>query len=73
MKRRDFLKQSVFASAGSMLIPAFLKPFELIAKANLSGHKNLVVIQLSGGNDGLNTIVPYAGVESGIIPTKRNL
>lgn len=59
MKRRDFLKQSVFASAGSMLIPAFLKPFELIAKSNLSGHKNLVIIQLSGGNDGLNTIVPY--------------
>lgn len=25
----------------------------------LTGHKNLVVIQLSGGNDGLNTIVPY--------------
>ena len=42
-----------------MLIPAFLKPFELIAKSNLSGHKNLVIIQLSGGNDGLNTIVPY--------------
>ena len=25
----------------------------------LLGYKKLVVIQLSGGNDGLNTIVPY--------------
>lgn len=59
MKRREFLKQSVFASAGSMLVPSFLKPFEEISKNELGEHKNLVVIQLSGGNDGLNTIVPY--------------
>jgi len=25
----------------------------------ISGYKNLVIIQLSGGNDGLNTIIPY--------------
>jgi len=30
-----------------------------MAMEQLSGYKNLVVIQLSGGNDGLNTIVPY--------------
>jgi uncharacterized protein (DUF1501 family) len=59
MKRRDFIRNSTFASAGAFLIPSFLKPFEAMAMNELSGHKNLVVIQLSGGNDGLNTIVPY--------------
>lgn len=59
MKRRDFLKNSALAS-GAFLIPSFLKPLEALAKGELSGYKNLVIIQLSGGNDGLNTIIPYA-------------
>jgi uncharacterized protein (DUF1501 family) len=58
MKRRDFLKSSTLAS-GAFLIPAFLKPFEALAMDAVSGYKNLVIIQLSGGNDGLNTIVPF--------------
>ncbi|MDB5142487.1 MAG: twin-arginine translocation pathway signal [Mucilaginibacter sp.] len=58
MKRRDFLKNTALAS-GAFLIPAFLKPLEAIASSELTGHKNLVIIQLSGGNDGLNTIIPY--------------
>ena len=42
-----------------MLLPGFLKSLE--AKPHLlpEGQKTLVVIQLSGGNDGLNTVVPY--------------
>lgn len=59
MKRRDFLKNSALAS-GAFLIPSFLKPLEALAKSELTGYKNLVIIQLSGGNDGLNTIIPYA-------------
>ena len=56
--RRDFLKQSALTTVGSMLIPSFLKTWEL--KANpLADDKILVIVQLSGGNDGLNTIVPY--------------
>jgi uncharacterized protein (DUF1501 family) len=58
MKRRDFLKNTALAS-GAFLIPAFLKPLEAIAQGELSGYKNLVILQLSGGNDGLNTIVPF--------------
>jgi uncharacterized protein (DUF1501 family) len=58
MKRRDFIKNSALAS-GAFLIPAFLKPLEGIAHEQISGYKNLVIIQLSGGNDGLNTIVPF--------------
>lgn len=58
MKRRDFLKNTTLAS-GVFLIPSFLKPFEALAFDELSGYKNLVIVQLSGGNDGLNTVVPY--------------
>lgn len=56
--RRTFIKQSALATAGTMLLPNFLKAFELNPIIQQSG-KILVVIQLSGGNDGLNTIIPY--------------
>ncbi len=58
MKRRDFLKNTALAS-GAFLIPAFLKPLEALAQSDVTGYKNLVIIQLSGGNDGLNTIIPF--------------
>jgi len=55
MKRREFIQISTFAST-AMMVPGFLRasgPF-------ISGNgKKLVIVQLSGGNDGLNTIVPY--------------
>ena len=57
--RRTFIKQSALATAGTMLLPNFLKAFELHANVVQDTGKILVVIQLSGGNDGLNTIVPY--------------
>ncbi|HTB05685.1 MAG TPA: DUF1501 domain-containing protein [Bacteroidia bacterium] len=57
--RRDFLIRSGLASA-SLLLPRFLKAFEPNGRAILpEGNKKLVIIQMSGGNDGLNTIVPY--------------
>jgi len=57
MKRKDFINRSALAS-GSMLIPGFLKPLEKTCAASLA-EKALVVVQFSGGNDGLNTFVPY--------------
>lgn len=57
MKRRNFLKQSTLASS-LVLVPSFVKAFETVAKESL-GFKKLVIVQLSGGNDGLNTIVPF--------------
>ncbi len=57
MERRDFLKRSVFAS-GMALVPSFLKGMEFLDPQQLSGYKNVIIIQLSGGNDGLNTIIP---------------
>lgn len=56
MDRRDFIKISSLAS-GHFLVPGFLKPLEHLNPATT--QKNIVVIQLSGGNDWLNTIVPY--------------
>jgi uncharacterized protein (DUF1501 family) len=58
MERRDFLKKTALAS-GAFMIPAFLKPFEALAMNDITGYKNLVIIQLSGGNDGLNTVIPF--------------
>jgi len=58
MERRDFLRNTALAS-GAFMIPTFLKPFEALAGNGISGCKNLVIIQLSGGNDGLNMIIPY--------------
>jgi uncharacterized protein (DUF1501 family) len=57
MDRRKFLKQSSLASS-LFFVPSFIKAFEQVASSSL-GYKRLVIIQLSGGNDGLNTIVPY--------------
>lgn len=57
MKRRDFLIKSSMASS-AVLVPNFMKAFESL-DSRLFGYKKLVVIQLSGGNDGLNTVIPY--------------
>jgi uncharacterized protein (DUF1501 family) len=57
MKRRDFLKSASLAST-AMFLPKFVSGFNLIDSAVATGKK-LVIIQLSGGNDGLNTVVPF--------------
>jgi uncharacterized protein (DUF1501 family) len=56
IKRRQFLKAGSLATA-SLLLPNLLKAMSL-PEALERGHKVLVILQLSGGNDGLNTIVP---------------
>lgn len=57
ISRRSFIKVSVLAST-SLLIPNFLKGFEL-GDTGAGLNKSLVIVQLSGGNDGLNTVVPF--------------
>lgn len=56
LKRKDFLQIGTLATT-SLLMPKFLKAFE---RGSLvpPGNKVLVVLQLSGGNDGLNTVIP---------------
>lgn len=61
INRREFFKFSALASA-SMMIPNFIRDLqakEIVEKFAASGAKKLVIVQLSGGNDGLNTVVPY--------------
>ncbi len=55
-KRKEFLQIGSLATA-SLMMPKFLKAFD--GKTIVpSGNKVLVVLQFSGGNDGLNTIIP---------------
>src|SRR5262245_44506424 len=56
IKRKQFLQIGSMATA-SMMLPKFLKAFERPAMVP-PGNKVLVVLQLSGGNDGLNTVIP---------------
>lgn len=56
IQRRDFLKSGSLAAA-SLFLPKFLKALEVPGALPPKG-RSLVVIQLSGGNDGLNTIIP---------------
>jgi uncharacterized protein (DUF1501 family) len=67
--RRQFLQQTLGASSlvsSGLAVPSFLARSAevLAADANKSGKTSgenvLVVVQLSGGNDGLNTVIPYA-------------
>lgn len=61
--RRDFLKVSLGAStllSLSPTVPAFLSRSARAAGLQRNtGDTILVVVQLAGGNDGLNTVVPY--------------
>jgi uncharacterized protein (DUF1501 family) len=56
IKRREFLQVGSLATA-SLMVPKFLKAFEGRALVP-AGNKVVVVLQLSGGNDGLNTVIP---------------
>lgn len=56
IKRRQFLQVGSLATA-SFMLPKFLKAFEKPSMVP-AGNKVVVVIQFSGGNDGLNTVIP---------------
>jgi uncharacterized protein (DUF1501 family) len=54
--RRDFIRGGVAAFTVSFAAPAFLSD---IARAQGARSRSLVVVYLGGGNDALNTVVPY--------------
>src|SRR5262245_48813879 len=63
--RREFLKSSSLLAWG-LTVPTFLGRTALAAPpAGKTGAKDtiLVVVQLTGGNDGLNTVIPFADAE----------
>lgn len=58
MNRRNFLTLTGTFTGGMLVLPSFLHAFG--AQDNLIiGEQCLVFIQLNGGNDGLNTFIPY--------------
>lgn len=64
MKRRDFLKVTPAASLAFMINGLPISTYashpllELLAKYTASTGKVLVMIQMNGGNDGLNMVIP---------------
>ncbi len=58
MNRRNFLSLTGTLTGGVLLLPDFLHAFGN-QKQLITGEECLVFIQLNGGNDGLNTFIPY--------------
>src|SRR5579859_2261509 len=68
--RREFLRRTVLGSALSWTVPVFLADtFSALqaqaadsATQTVTGKDStiLVVLQMAGGNDGINTVVPYS-------------
>src|SRR5271169_6654393 len=68
--RREFLRTTVLGSALSWTVPAFLANTFAALQAGAADSATqittgkdatiLVVLQMAGGNDGLNTVVPYS-------------
>ncbi|MEM7574780.1 MAG: DUF1501 domain-containing protein [Bacteroidota bacterium] len=62
MKRRNFLRDSALVSLPLMLggfkLKAASRPFGLFSQMDENSDRVLVLIQLNGGNDGLNTFIP---------------
>src|SRR6516225_8670127 len=69
LTRRAFLRTSLMGAALSWTVPVFIQQTctfmhaQALDSALQAGtgrdHPVLVVIQLAGGNDGLNTIIPF--------------
>jgi uncharacterized protein (DUF1501 family) len=58
MNRRNFLALTGTITGGSLLLPDFLYSFG--SQTNLVlGEQCIVFVQLNGGNDGLNTFIPF--------------
>ncbi len=58
MNRRNFLSLTGTFTGGTLLLPSFLHAFG--SQSNLVvGEQCLVFVQLNGGNDGLNTFIPF--------------
>jgi uncharacterized protein (DUF1501 family) len=60
--RRDFLQVSTTLTAAGITAPIWLRLGDVMAAeaaAPTAASRKLIVLLLSGGNDGLNTVVPY--------------
>jgi uncharacterized protein (DUF1501 family) len=68
LTRRSFLKQGASLVAAGWAVPSFIAETARQLDwggleprvAHAAGPKVLILIQLAGGNDGVNTVIPYA-------------
>jgi uncharacterized protein (DUF1501 family) len=67
--RRDFLKSTALGGAFTWTVPSFLAHTFAQLQADAADNANvvtgkdgtiLVILQMAGGNDGLNTVIPFA-------------
>lgn len=59
MNRRSFLSLTGTFTGGMLVVPEFLHAFGNQQFNLITGNPCVVFIQLNGGNDGLNTFVPF--------------
>ncbi|MGI8848429.1 MAG: DUF1501 domain-containing protein [Candidatus Dormibacteria bacterium] len=61
ISRRDFISSSLAAAGVGIIVPpVFAKSVFAATADGIHNDRVLVVLQLGGGNDGLNTVIPYA-------------
>jgi uncharacterized protein (DUF1501 family) len=58
MNRRNFLALTGTFTGGTLILPQFLHAFGAQQQL-VTGNECVIFIQLNGGNDGLNTYIPY--------------
>ncbi|MCB0792085.1 MAG: DUF1501 domain-containing protein [Flavobacteriales bacterium] len=58
MNRRDFLRSTTLATVGGMAVRGMSSPLMAALANSTVEDRVLVVVQLFGGNDGLNTVIP---------------
>lgn len=58
MNRRNFLALTGTFTGGTLILPQFLQAFG-VQQQLVTGNECVIFIQLNGGNDGLNTYIPY--------------
>src|SRR5437868_4949564 len=78
--RREFLRATALGSALTWTIPAFLADTFSALQADAAEKATqtttgrdgtiLVVLQMAGGNDGLNTVVPFANDHYGRVRSR---
>lgn len=64
LNRRTFLKRGVVVVSAGLALPSFLTKAVYAAGEGLTANPALanrifIVVQMAGGNDGVNTVVPY--------------